>query len=180
MCVCMSVCVCVRACVCVCGCVWMLNPVDMRTCQRFKTHFTCRVIFQPFSILFRVVLVFFHSQETAKGNNARGVRLVDEDEVKELEPNVKAVGAVYCPRSGLFAVVYVYVCVCVCVCVRVCVRVFLRLLLCLCACARVLASAAVHVCMCACVCACVCVRVCVLAVCVCACVCGVCVSAFSV
>lgn len=42
---------------------------------------------------------------TAKGNGARGVKIVDKAEIEKLEPNVHALGAVYAPLSGLYTVV---------------------------------------------------------------------------
>ncbi len=37
---------------------------------------------------------------TAKRNGAKGVRIVDKDEISEIEPNVSALAAIYCPSSG--------------------------------------------------------------------------------
>ncbi len=39
--------------------------------------------------------------ELAKNNGVRGVRIVSQEEIKKLEPNVHAVAAVYCPSSGV-------------------------------------------------------------------------------
>jgi L-2-hydroxyglutarate oxidase LhgO len=39
--------------------------------------------------------------ETARGNGAKGVRLVDREEVRALEPNVAARAAIHCPSSGV-------------------------------------------------------------------------------
>ena len=39
--------------------------------------------------------------ETAQKNGAKGVRIVDAKEIKKLEPKVEALGAVYCPTSGV-------------------------------------------------------------------------------
>ena len=36
---------------------------------------------------------------TAKSNGAKGVRLIDEKEIKKLEPNVSALAAMYCPSQ---------------------------------------------------------------------------------
>lgn len=37
---------------------------------------------------------------TAQNNGAKGVRLVEKDEIQEIEPNVSAIKAIYCPTSG--------------------------------------------------------------------------------
>lgn len=39
--------------------------------------------------------------EMALNNGAEGVRIVNEEEIKKLEPNVKAIAALYCPTSGI-------------------------------------------------------------------------------
>lgn len=39
--------------------------------------------------------------ETARNNGAKDVRIVDIDEIKELEPKVNAIAAVHCPTSGI-------------------------------------------------------------------------------
>ncbi|MDQ1264952.1 MAG: hypothetical protein QG635_102 [Bacteroidota bacterium] len=38
--------------------------------------------------------------DLAKGNNAKGVRIIDKDEIFKIEPKVKAEAAIYCPSSG--------------------------------------------------------------------------------
>ena len=38
---------------------------------------------------------------TAQGNGARGVRIVSEDEIRRLEPKVRALAALHCPTSGV-------------------------------------------------------------------------------
>ena len=39
--------------------------------------------------------------ELAMNNGAKGVRIVSHEEIKKLDPNVRAVAAVYCPSSGV-------------------------------------------------------------------------------
>ena len=39
--------------------------------------------------------------ELATNNGAKGVRIISHKEIKKLEPNVRAVAAVYCPSSGV-------------------------------------------------------------------------------
>lgn len=39
--------------------------------------------------------------ETARNNGAKGVMLVDKDEIRRIEPKVKAEAALYCPTSGI-------------------------------------------------------------------------------
>jgi len=39
--------------------------------------------------------------EVAKASGGRGVRIVDQSEIQEMEPNVVSPGAVYCPTSGV-------------------------------------------------------------------------------
>ena len=39
--------------------------------------------------------------ELAMNNGAKGVRIVSHEEIKKLEPNVRAVAAMYCPSSGV-------------------------------------------------------------------------------
>lgn len=38
--------------------------------------------------------------QKAANNNARGVRIVERDEIKSIEPNIKSNLAIYCPSSG--------------------------------------------------------------------------------
>ena len=38
---------------------------------------------------------------TALASGGQGVRLVNEDELRDLEPNVKAPAAIYCPTTGI-------------------------------------------------------------------------------
>jgi L-2-hydroxyglutarate oxidase LhgO len=38
---------------------------------------------------------------TALASGGKGVRLVNEDELRDLEPNVKAPAAIYCPTTGI-------------------------------------------------------------------------------
>lgn len=38
--------------------------------------------------------------QKASANNARGVRIVERDEIKRIEPNIKSNLAIYCPSSG--------------------------------------------------------------------------------
>jgi L-2-hydroxyglutarate oxidase LhgO len=39
--------------------------------------------------------------EKAKANGAKGVRIVDKKEIREIEPKVNALAAIYCPTSGV-------------------------------------------------------------------------------
>lgn len=39
--------------------------------------------------------------ETARGNGARGVRIVEKEEIRSIEPKVEAVAAIWCPSSGI-------------------------------------------------------------------------------
>ncbi|MFC2130664.1 NAD(P)/FAD-dependent oxidoreductase [Bacteroidota bacterium] len=39
--------------------------------------------------------------ETAKNNGAKGVRIINKNEIAKIEPNVKAKSAIYCPTSGI-------------------------------------------------------------------------------
>ncbi len=39
--------------------------------------------------------------KTARGNGAKGVRIVDPEEIARLEPKAKALAALYCPSSGV-------------------------------------------------------------------------------
>jgi L-2-hydroxyglutarate oxidase LhgO len=38
---------------------------------------------------------------TAQNNGAKGVRIVGREEIREIEPNVEAMQAIYCPTSGI-------------------------------------------------------------------------------